>query len=473
MADGTLEIDAFTNALRKFFTSKLGSAISQQELGLNFAVFPTTVPISEFINDNGTLNRPKAAEYFSRVIADRGAYSVDGTHFPNQASLSDTIRYQILGKAELYPRFDKTEEARKKDLKVFEEQLAVAKKRVDEALVSLGAIPSKYVPSEAVPANWFDPNADDLWSSYEQTLRNNNDDDAVPTHTIPPPLTLPWKVFDPDKIKAIINQLPPRGLFPPRLRPTLPPWADPKPLPDNWKDLLIQDFRRNLKAPGTPLNPGATTVKPVGGLGTFLRINAPAGAAGIASGHDQHSVLFNRLLNPQSKVDALAKLEDIEPKNVLDQGEADATNTFKSGILAEAVTNTPTETKDTVAVSFKYQVVEIQRNWLFWPFLQSTDWYISGAKRGDLTVGPEGQPAGVLKLIPERAIVIKDLSIKANFSDADTSAINDSFAIGPFRLDKDASIQAGVLTQPGVQIIAYLDRAAPVIPPRSDPAFVI
>lgn len=115
----------------------------------------------------------------------------------------------------------------------------------------------------------------------------------------------------------------------------------------------------------------------------------------------------------------------------------------------------------------------MERPWLATSLLRATNWFIPGKKKGELTAGGEATQYGVLNAIPDKAILIRKLVIRASFTDNDQRAFADSFAVGPFRVTQDAAIREGELSIPGIQIIAYVDRSPPPLPPRSDPSSVL
>lgn len=196
-----------------------------------------------------------------------------------------------------------------------------------------------------------------------------------------------------------------------------------------------------------------------------------AGMAGVTSlgggGQMMMSVPSDAI---SSATDLAIKLEDFGFNNPQDEETA---LVLKNAFLNNAVKTVNTEVKDEVTVSFDYLIIQINRPWLYRPLLENTNWYIPGARRGELNSGKEGEKFGVLSVVPDRVIIIRNLKIRGKFTAADRVAMGQSFAIGPFTLDRNVDIQEEMISQNGMHLLAYVDSTLPMTPPRSDPAFPV
>ena len=473
--------DSFTSAIRSFFTEKLGGAAAGNDFNLNFDPLPISAPSIAFNGPGGQYSAAKAMEFFSRNIADRAAYMQNGSRFSSIESLSDLLRFNVLEKAMHFRRFDQSEELAAKDFGSFESQIAEAKKRMDSTLVSTGPLAEAYVASIAVPESWLDPSSNENWSTYKQTIVNNKNNTSGGNHHEPNGVDLRWRQFDLDELKKLSEQWKPKKKWSPqgveiKEVNNRPPWMDPP--PPAWKEIDLSDLAETIVKSAN-----------LGGIGN----------AGLKLGHAfaakkyLASLALHEGLSPGPGLQVLGQLNDADAVDdvtaeTITSSTSSTTTTqetdaqvfdsalftmFKNAFMSkvEATTTTTTGIKDQIKVSFKYQVVGIRRNWLFMPFLMSNNWFISDAERGSLS-GKDGDVQGIFNMVAQKFIAIKDVTLEADFNDADAKALNGAFAIGPFSLDRNAGIQNGTLTIPGLQIIAYLDQTLPAIPPRSAPSIV-
>lgn len=130
-------------------------------------------------------------------------------------------------------------------------------------------------------------------------------------------------------------------------------------------------------------------------------------------------------------------------------------------------------TSKSVSMKFDYCLVTGQRNWVSTPFLLSKAWYVPGTKAGEFADGTSGGDIHNLDVIPSAAIVVKNLSITADWSQEDRVALggNSMTSFGPFSLvGKTYDSVHGVLSNSGMQIVGWIFEVMPVMPPNSDPA---
>ncbi len=130
-------------------------------------------------------------------------------------------------------------------------------------------------------------------------------------------------------------------------------------------------------------------------------------------------------------------------------------------------------TSQGLTLSFEYCLVAASRPWMS-PFLSWRNWFVQGMRAGDIASGA-GTGPGVLEAIPVAAIVVRKLTIDANWSDQDATALNSAVTLGPFslvgRTIAPASGQAGsTLSCEGMQIVAWVMQPLPKLPPCDDPA---
>lgn len=132
-----------------------------------------------------------------------------------------------------------------------------------------------------------------------------------------------------------------------------------------------------------------------------------------------------------------------------------------------------------LSISFDYCVIRLNRPWLDGDFLASGGWFLAGAHAGDYAPGaaaaapssttssssqtPPSQPP--MAWAPVAAIAVKNVAIRSNVVAGQTGVST----FGPFSLHA-ASPGGDSLSNPGIQIIAWICAAQPRLPPVGDPA---
>jgi hypothetical protein len=441
--------DTLSATIYDFFAAKVPDA-AEGQAALHFDPLPMLIPASTFTTA-GQYSAAKAQEFFSRRIADRGAYVRDGKRYTTVDLLSDVIHYDILNRARHYAQFNKSKSSIEQDRKEFEQQKAEAEHRLGSPLASVTGA-QWYVASTATPEGWAHPAT--AWATYSQTI-TSGDQAGAPADSIVEPsgIRLNWHSLDLDALGEQFKKLklpktwPPPGVDFPEFKDR-PAWLGPP--AQKWKSLDLSAFGQgSLKYLGLGGAGDLGAAAPGGKMSTFLaspaedlKHDGPLGGGG-----------------------------SVAPASEVVSGTLDADLLVKSSLASTGIGKT-SEAKNRVDVTFKYQVIGIDRDWLFMPFLTSTNWYIEDARRGSLTVG-DADGKGLLTFTATRAIAIKDLVIEAQFSAADADALSGAFAIGPFAVGDQATIQNGRLTIPEMQIIAYLDVPLPLLPPRTSPNLIV
>lgn len=72
-------------------------------------------------------------------------------------------------------------------------------------------------------------------------------------------------------------------------------------------------------------------------------------------------------------------------------------------------------------------------------------------------------------MLPTAFIAIRDLVIKANWSQPDLQAVKQAKFLGPFDIS-NGSINQNTITAKGLQIVAWQSRLTPLLPPLSSPS---
>lgn len=124
-------------------------------------------------------------------------------------------------------------------------------------------------------------------------------------------------------------------------------------------------------------------------------------------------------------------------------------------------------------IDFSYSLVRIERDWLYEPLLNKAAlWYSLTNKAGDYSTGDNSSAnTGLLRCIPKAMIVIKDLNISAQWSDADKQSAAASYGFGCFNISSSPPITTtnNQLTSPGIQVIGWICEVMPKLPLNDDP----
>jgi hypothetical protein len=133
--------------------------------------------------------------------------------------------------------------------------------------------------------------------------------------------------------------------------------------------------------------------------------------------------------------------------------------------------STSTVDSESLTINLNYFVVQLSRDpWWNDILLLLDDWYIPGLQRGSI-VGESG-PENTVG-VPIALVLTSNVQIEAKWSDADRLSASSHTHIGPWALDStqfSALDSQGLskLTIPGIQAVACIYRALPVIPPKAE-----
>jgi len=112
-----------------------------------------------------------------------------------------------------------------------------------------------------------------------------------------------------------------------------------------------------------------------------------------------------------------------------------------------------------VEIDFDFCLVSIERPWLLTAFLDYRRWILPGHASGELSLNDgTGLPA-----LPVALVAVKALRIEADWTPPDVSALEQSVQFGPFNFD--SRIVDGAIWHHGIQIVGWLLRHLPQLPP--------
>ena len=341
-----------------------------------------------------------------------------------------------------------------------------------------------YYPSTPTPANWYDEAAAQLWPTLNMTSTN-----------IKP--ASPSSPFVKAGGVALVNQ----GVW--KLRPT--------PANSTAIKMTVQQaaITKTLKIsstqPGMPgvvatpiLNlhaadalrtvPGPTS-QPMLGRAPAADASGPAGPVRTrpaipidsavmrstefrdALGAARTSALFTPKAMPVSGFDRLgAKVQPLDlTQKRMDLSKVNMVDRLAlSDLIDQQLPTKPPSTTDGFSISFKYSRVNIDRSWFKLALLTTKNWYIFGTKAGEYSTGGEGNSPCMFPLLPTSFVAIRDLKITANWSAEDKTTISNAAAFGFFDV-RDSTFNSNTLEVKGLQILGWISRIMPQLPPMSPP----
>jgi hypothetical protein len=157
-------------------------------------------------------------------------------------------------------------------------------------------------------------------------------------------------------------------------------------------------------------------------------------------------------------------LEETSPW-VIEQGDLIQPDVFPAGQVV-AKTTTQAANADGFHVSFDYCLVRFTRPWWDDVFLTRSDWSLPGYRPGQVSSGSASRPAGAITLMTVGMLVVRNLAIRANWSDRDKRAMASSVSLGPFSIAGASFDSAsGTVSHDGMQAIAWLCQVPQELPP--------
>jgi hypothetical protein len=168
-------------------------------------------------------------------------------------------------------------------------------------------------------------------------------------------------------------------------------------------------------------------------------------------------------------------------QSVVDQGrlprQLDTNLLFNATAV---VTDVTTSSSSSIVIHLEHQCVTIGRyiagqRWWDGVFLSDTGWFIPGMNRGGLLPPPNGTDNGASYGLPLAMIVVRNLRISGQWSQEAANVLGaPGGTVGPLSLfgaaSKTESDGAVTFAHDGMQVVALLCSALPVLPPMDTPA---
>lgn len=127
----------------------------------------------------------------------------------------------------------------------------------------------------------------------------------------------------------------------------------------------------------------------------------------------------------------------------------------------ESITIDTQPTDSGFTINFQYCVVSIKRPWLHSELFSVPGWSMPGYSTNDISNGQSINNNGLLPVITTRFLVVRNLVVHAEWSEADLREQKCSIAIGPFKF---TNFDGGDLYCKNPQIVAWLASIVPACP---------
>lgn len=134
-------------------------------------------------------------------------------------------------------------------------------------------------------------------------------------------------------------------------------------------------------------------------------------------------------------------------------------------LISQQIPNKPASTTtEGYSISFKFCRVNIDREWFKLALLSNRNWYMFNTPTSEYSTGNADNNPGMFPLLPLSLITICDLKITANWSQEDRINLDKAIAFGPFDI-RNRTFNENTLEVKGLQIIAWISRLMPSLPP--------
>ncbi|MGB7393377.1 MAG: hypothetical protein WA913_03185 [Pricia sp.] len=459
-----MEIDNLMDHVRNFFSEQY-KGVEKSNSFLSFEALGTMIDPNDFIDENDEISEIKATEQLS-ILGDR-LPEIDDIFLTSTSRLSTLYKVMIEGaqfcgdsiKAEdLSPYLAKFGEVRSDAVFKFNEAIKASIERPE----------GDYLPVYGSPNKWYDPEA----SFWQTKMFSTKEDKKLPPDKNPSDkktaVPLLWKtklMANPEILKTQVIQA--VKLKPLRLLTTANAFkANPvlhsKPQP---MVAVVKPTEAGKKS----LNQGPFTVSASSTVKTLNRPNSnpitikASGGAPIKVNPGQNKP--NPPTTAQVKPNLVwSNLSVLKHLDVAERSKMTSQIARNSTVPEEPVRSNGFE------MSFDYCIVNLDRGWYDTTmFHYSKLWYSLSLEENYFSTGTKnGENSGSLKCIPTAMILIKDLKIKAAWTNEDKQNAKNSVGLGIFNLS-ESTFTNDELNNPGMQIIGWMCEVLPRLPENSDP----
>jgi hypothetical protein len=344
-------------------------------------------------------------------------------------------------------------------LTAFLQSKGAALRTLDESKLPAGLAQS-YWTAAFVPAVWYDDQDQTIWQTYSSSTGESTTPATPPAPT--PPIRIQrewaWRVVTPEaapEVAAIrtLQAVPANQRFASDILLTQVA-ARPQALAPETTATLVAPAAMARVAPSVAMVSTHSSA-------SRFAIRPTTGLTSLSAS----SVRASTLDTAELPVERIATSERVGTEMRLNP--LTATN----AALSSVVLNLPAQPTSSMnfEISFKYCVASVARPWLSSDFLTAANWYMPGLQSGALARGLYAKAAQRFGFLPAKLLVVKELSIRAEWSEQDRTLAQNSASLGPFSLI-NSSFDKNELTAPGMQVIGWFCQVVPVLPPMADPA---
>lgn len=308
-----------------------------------------------------------------------------------------------------------------------------------------------YYPVNATPNNWYDESATANWVSVAL-----NSSQVKPASSSSSALVR----------SGALDQVTPSVW---RMKPTMKSAIDLK------KDLFAKNpLLTKARVPSVPPMSPVAPMSPAHTLNPSVMKRAlqpavlPGGQPKV--GPTVSPELFSRKIVPSS----LLKAGGIDPSRVdlmkRDLGCSDLLQrVVVRSILDRALPSKPASPQtDGFSITFKFCRVTLDRPWFKLALLSTPNWWMFDTPVGAYSSGDPATNAGMFPYVTTSFIAIRDLKITANWSAEDRANLTTAASFGCFDLH-DASVNNDTIEVKGLQVIAFVSKLMPRLPPQAPP----
>lgn len=332
-----------------------------------------------------------------------------------------------------------------------------------------------YYPCTATPSNWYDEAAAQFWPTI--TIKST---DIKPANT-------PTSSFNKAGGQVLVNQgvwkLKPDSIDNTVLKTNLQKTV-------NNRDTLVQQrLRVNVAAPAfrtRPLDANIALVTRAPVAATLSTITTSMATPRLAATNLMRTPEFSNSLSvarntsifraksvpsstfSNSNFKANVQRIDVDQQNLELKNVSNlnvAQRFLVKDLISQQIPSKPASTTtEGYSISFKFCRVNIDREWFKLALLSNRNWYMFNTPANEYSTGNADNNPGMFPLLPLSLITICDLKITANWSQEDRINLDKAIAFGPFDI-RNRTFNQDTLEVKGLQIIAWISRLMPSLPP--------
>jgi len=131
----------------------------------------------------------------------------------------------------------------------------------------------------------------------------------------------------------------------------------------------------------------------------------------------------------------------------------------------------PPVSSNAFSISVDISIVKLRRPWLSDGLLNLGGWFVPSATKASFSDGTGASGQGLMPVLPVACVLIRNLSVHAEWSEDDQKNLENSTHLGAFGLlGRSYDRNSATLTVPGMQTVAWICDPFPVLPPADAPA---